>query len=156
VIALKISGLVPRVGGRRESIRPGICGEITITAARPPPRRPSCRIGGFIVVRSTPTGSARHCAERQFDAPNREVCTVSRPSTTTPRGVALNDPQFVEAARVFAERILAQSGDDAAKLRWAFRETTSRELKPEEGKILGSALQPNATNYPPTPRPPGG
>src|SRR4030095_13233713 len=37
-----------------------------------------------------------------FDAMSREVCTAKRESTTTPLQsfVLLNDPQFVEAARV--------------------------------------------------------
>ena len=84
-----------------------------------------------------------------FDAPNREVCTIARGNTTTPLQalVTLNDPQFVEAARAFAERTLHQTGDDAAKLRWAFLEATSREPQAAELAVLTSALAREKRRY---------
>jgi mono/diheme cytochrome c family protein len=77
-----------------------------------------------------------------FDAPNRELCTFERGSTNTPLQalVLLNDVQFVEAARAFAERALVRGGDDAAKLAWAFAETTSRAPNAEEAAVLTRAL----------------
>lgn len=43
-----------------------------------------------------------------FDASGREVCSMSRPATSTPMQalVLFNDPQFVEAARVIAQKAL--------------------------------------------------
>ena len=84
-----------------------------------------------------------------FDAPNREVCTVARGNTTTPLQalVTLNDPQFVEAARAFAERILAQRGDDAARLRWAFAECVSRPPQENELGVLAAALKRERARY---------
>ena len=81
-----------------------------------------------------------------FDAPNREVCTVARASTTTPLQalVTLNDTQFVEAARAFAERILAHAGDDDARLRWAFLEALSRP--PSEQEVDDPARHPRRAN----------
>jgi len=77
-----------------------------------------------------------------FDAPNRELCTFERAATNTPLQalVLLNDVQFVEAARAFAERMLAREGDDAAKLAWAFAETTSRAPTADEAAVLADAL----------------
>jgi hypothetical protein len=84
-----------------------------------------------------------------FDAPNRETCVVARPSTTTPLQalVLLNDVQFVEASRAFAERIIAHSPDDANRLRWAFSETTSRLPTNEELAVLTHALQRERAHY---------
>ena len=77
-----------------------------------------------------------------FDAPNREVCTVSRPVTNTPLQalVLLNDPQFVEAARSLAERILHRGGSDRDRLEWAFQEVTSHVPDPEQQALLQRAL----------------
>jgi hypothetical protein len=84
-----------------------------------------------------------------FDAPNRETCTIVRPSTTTPLQalVLLNDTQFVEAARAFAERVLGQPGDDAARLRWAFEECTSRPPTDAELAVVAKTLHRERAHY---------
>ncbi len=84
-----------------------------------------------------------------FDAPNREICTIARPTTTTPLQalVLLNDTQFVEAARAFAERTLKHPGDDPARLRWAFEECVSRPPTSDEFTILTKALQRERAHY---------
>ncbi|MDP3072812.1 MAG: PSD1 and planctomycete cytochrome C domain-containing protein [Opitutaceae bacterium] len=84
-----------------------------------------------------------------FDAPNREVCTVARGNTTTPLQalVTLNDPQFVEAARAFAERIIARPGQDAARLGWAFAECLSRPPRSKELGVLAVALERERARY---------
>ena len=77
-----------------------------------------------------------------FDAPNREVCVVDRAATNTPLQalVLLNDVQFVEAARAFAERILHRGGDDEVRLCWAFVAVTSRSPSAVELQVLQRAL----------------
>jgi hypothetical protein len=85
-----------------------------------------------------------------FDAPNRETCVVARASTTTPLQalVLLNDVQYVEAARAFAERILAQNTDDeTARLRWAFEECVSRPPTDDELAVLTNTLFRERTRY---------
>jgi hypothetical protein len=84
-----------------------------------------------------------------FDAPNRETCTVARPTTTTPLQalILLNDVQFVEASRAFAERILGQPRDETDRLRWAFKECVSRPPTDEELALLTNALFRERTRY---------
>ena len=63
-----------------------------------------------------------------FDAPTREFCKVRRERTNTPLQalVLMNDPQFIEAARVLAEKLIKQyPSDDTARVRDAFRLFTS-------------------------------
>jgi hypothetical protein len=74
-----------------------------------------------------------------FDAPTREVCTARRETTTTPLQalVLLNDPQFLEAARVLAERLVAECGSDsAACISRGFRLATGRNPQPRELELL--------------------
>ena len=52
----------------------------------------------------------------------------------------LNDPVFVEASRAFAEKILRQEGDAAAKVRWAWQQALSRNPTEEELVILQGVL----------------
>jgi hypothetical protein len=74
-----------------------------------------------------------------FDVPGREVCSVRRQQTNTPLQplVMLNDPQFVEAARGLAIRMIREGGADfPARSRWLFRETLGREAGESEGRLL--------------------
>jgi hypothetical protein len=84
-----------------------------------------------------------------FDAPTREECTVERTRSSTPLQalVLLNDPIYVEAARVFAERIMKQGGDTAARLDWAYRRAVSRGVKPDEVKLLTALYQKHLAEF---------
>lgn len=84
-----------------------------------------------------------------FDAPNRETCVVSRPTTNTPLQalVLLNDVQFVEAARAFAERIIASADDDESRIRWAVVECLSRQAEERELQVLTKALGRERNHY---------
>ena len=50
-----------------------------------------------------------------FDASTREQCTVRRQSTSSPMQALtlLNDPQFIEASRLIAQRIISEGGENA-------------------------------------------
>jgi hypothetical protein len=78
-----------------------------------------------------------------FDAPTREYCVIQRERTATPLQTltVLNDPQFVEAARVLASSVLStMPRDDNADLIRVFRLTTSRRPTDKEQAILRRLL----------------
>ena len=71
-----------------------------------------------------------------FDAADRLFCIVDRQRTNTPLQalVLLNDPQYLEAARVLAERMLQEGGASARdRITFAFRLVTSR--RPDAGGL---------------------
>lgn len=70
-----------------------------------------------------------------FDAPTREECTNERSRSNTPLQalVLLNDPTYVEAARVLAQRLLTEAGDnDQQRIDWLFRQVLSRSATATE------------------------
>jgi len=85
-----------------------------------------------------------------FDQPNREVCTIKRENTNTPLQalVLMNDPQFVEAARVLAERIQIEGGEGfQSQISYAFRLTTGRSPNQEEISILRDLYEDQFSIY---------
>ena len=73
-----------------------------------------------------------------FDATGRDVCTVKRSKTNTPLQALnlLNDPQFVEFARVLAQRVQTEKVDVNEQLALAFRLVTGRRAAAREQAIL--------------------
>lgn len=74
-----------------------------------------------------------------FDAPTREKCVIQRQVTNTPLQalVTMNDEQFVEAARLFAERILIEGGDTfESRLNFAFNLATARSADTLRTNVL--------------------
>lgn len=81
-----------------------------------------------------------HPSLKAFDAPSREECTAQRAKSNTPSAALalLNDPIFVEAARVFAARVLeeTESATFSDQLENAFLLAVSRGPTPDEIRIL--------------------
>ncbi len=73
-----------------------------------------------------------------FDAPDRALCTVRRQKTATPLQalVTLNDPQFVEAARVLAERAMKRNRSVNERINYVFQAALSRTPRPTEMALL--------------------
>lgn len=72
-----------------------------------------------------------------FDAPDRYYCVVRRQNTSTPLQalVLMNDPQFVEAARVLGE-IMTEEDLLEDAIRLAFSRLLSRKPRPEEERKM--------------------
>lgn len=90
-----------------------------------------------------------HPAMVAFDATSREECTCERPRSNIPQQalVLLNDPEFVEAARVFAQETLAAGNDDAARVAWAFERATGRKPEGQEAAVLIEVLEKHLKDF---------
>ena len=85
-----------------------------------------------------------HPAMMAFDASCREECSPDRIRSNTPlQALALlNDPSAVEAARVFAEKIVRRGGPaDREKITFAFQRAVSRAPRQAELALLTSLLE---------------
>jgi hypothetical protein len=84
-----------------------------------------------------------------FDAPSRERFCVRRERTDTPLQalVTMNDPQYVEAARHFGERLLRQRCTADERLDFGFRAVTSRHPSKAETIALKNALAKFTAKY---------
>src|SRR5262249_27457810 len=138
--ALEVSGLlVDRFGG--PSARPyqpdGYLATLNF-----PKREYSASRGDDLYRRGVYTFWQRtflHPSLVTFDAPTREECVVNRVNSDTPLQalVLLNDPIYVEAARVFAQRIMKDGGSSAPeRVDWAFLRALSRKPTPDERRTL--------------------
>jgi len=79
-----------------------------------------------------------------FDTSERNLCVVRRQSTSTPLQalVLMNDPQFVEASRLLAERMLREGGaTDEERITWGFRALTARSPSEIERDALFELLE---------------
>jgi len=77
-----------------------------------------------------------------FDGGSRESCVVRRPNTSTPLQalVLLNDVQYVEAARVLAERVMKERSVPAERNAMAFRLLAGRPPDARETALLLQVL----------------
>ena len=82
-----------------------------------------------------------------FDAPSREDCIALRTASNTPQQALtlLNDPSFVEAARIWAARL--EGADDDARITHACRTALARPPSPEELSGLRQFLERMRTEY---------
>ena len=94
--------------------------------------------------------SAPHPGLMAFDTPTRETCTLQRQRTNTPMQalVTLNDEQFVEASRAFAQRIIkspAKNFED--RVDWAFEMATGHPADKLRKEVLKDAYHFQKENF---------
>ncbi len=89
-----------------------------------------------------------------FDAPSREECTALRTEANTPQQslTLLNDPTYVEAARVLAAHLIQEQADDTARVESLYRRAVARPPNAGERDSLMKFLTKQrahfATNLP--------
>jgi hypothetical protein len=84
-----------------------------------------------------------------FDASNRQTCKVRLSVTSTPLHAltTLNDPTWVEAARVLAANALHKQPTPETRLTYAFRQVLSRPPSEHELNVLLKSLSKQRTMF---------
>ena len=85
-----------------------------------------------------------------FDAPEREYCVVRRSRTNTPLQafVMLHDPQFVEAARHLAARMIKEGGEGIeSRITYGFTLSTARSPNTDELALLSAMFKQRLSQY---------
>lgn len=84
-----------------------------------------------------------------FDSANRQTCRVRSTPTSTPLHAltTLNDPTWVEAARILAEQSIKFSASLETRLTYAFRRVIGRPLTPTDLQGLQQAYERQAGIY---------
>ena len=85
-----------------------------------------------------------------FDAPSREQACVLRERSDTPMQALqlMNDVQHVEAARVFAQRIMTEPGGTLnERIVFAYRTVLARKPAPEEIAVVRGAFERHLVSY---------
>ena len=59
----------------------------------------------------------------------------------------LNDPQFVEAARIIAQKVVQEEDQTNGRINHTFRLLTGRMPKPQERKILQDLLESETAKF---------
>lgn len=91
-----------------------------------------------------------HPSLQAFDAPSRERCTAERSRSNTPLAALtlLNDPIFVEAARVLASRVLREAGaEDQERATLLWRRVLQRDPSPTESKLAVDLAVSHRAHY---------
>ncbi|HSZ55828.1 MAG TPA: PSD1 and planctomycete cytochrome C domain-containing protein [Tepidisphaeraceae bacterium] len=149
--ALQFSGLLsPKIGG--PSVRPyqpgGFWDPLNF-----PPRKYEADAGESQYRRGLYTWWQRtfpHPSQTAFDQPTREEAACERLRSNIPQQalVLLNDPTYVEAARVFAARIMKEGGTEFSdRLKWAFQTALNRDPTPAESRIISDLYQKHLQEY---------
>ena len=91
-----------------------------------------------------------HPSMMAFDAPSRQECTAERASSNTPMQALtlLNDPTYVEAARMYAARIIKEGGETPEdRINWAYRQSLSRLPNPNELELITGMFEKHKMQY---------
>jgi hypothetical protein len=89
-----------------------------------------------------------------FDAADRQTCTVRRQRTATPLQalVTMNDPQFIEAARVMAEQALTSRKVPEERITQLFLASVSRSPRAAELEAMKELLHMQMKHFENSPK----